>query len=55
MRRNDIFGTAHKFYFDFFHISVQSFTEDKEYYKTAFWEEGGLCHPCLINLLFLPL
>ena len=32
------FGTAHRFYFDYFHISVHKFMQDRKH-KTASWEE----------------
>ena len=34
MRKNDIFRTARRFYFDYFRISVQRFIRDKKHYKT---------------------
>ena len=41
IRRNDIFGTPRRFFFDYFHISVHSFIRDRKHYKTVSLRGGG--------------
>ena len=39
MRRNNIFRTARRFYFDYFLISAHSFIRDRKLCKTVSWAE----------------
>ena len=37
--QKNIFGTACRFYIDYFHISVHGFIRDRKHYKTVSWGE----------------
>ena len=50
MRKNDIFGTARRFYFDYFHISVHSFIRERKHKIVSRREGRGLCDPPFSNL-----